>query len=202
MRKYRRVALTFGLVILFFCASSAFAGDEPSPWSWRLDFVWIPPDSDFNPIDNLFGVSLDVLHDINRKVRVGGEIQWVTGDREDQGTDFKTDWVTLLAVAEYSILEIPGKHDFIKPSAYSYEVYANVGLGGIYVDADESSPLAESSVDDTTFAARVALGANILVYENVAFNIQGGYLWSDVDLGGVSVNAAGLEGKIGATVTY
>jgi hypothetical protein len=172
-----------GLVAFFKVAESAH-GQEL--WKLRGSFSWVLADDDFDPVDNLFGASLGLLRDVGTHFRVGGEMQWITGDEGSAALD----WVSGLAVFEYS---------FLGDYADSYDVYVNLGLGGMYVDTRGFSG---GDDEDGAFALRPAVGLDLFLTEHVALNLQVGYLASEVTLAGWELDAAGFEGKVGLTVIY
>jgi hypothetical protein len=181
-----RVAHITALICLVAFFKVADSAHSQELWTLRGSFSWVLADDDFDPVDNLFGASLGLLRDVGTHFRVGGEMQWITGDEDSAALD----WVSALAVFEYT---------FLGDYADSYDVYVNLALGGMYVDARDFSG---GDDEDVAFAVRPAVGLDLFLTEHVALNLQAGYLASEVTIAGRELDAAGFEGKIGLTVIY
>ncbi|NIO16386.1 MAG: outer membrane beta-barrel protein [Deltaproteobacteria bacterium] len=195
-KKTRKIVLLMVLSMflsLFAFSSDVAAGSNSGPWTFRGSFVYISPDSDWDPIDELYGFSAEVLYDVGPSFRIGPEINYATGDEDLFGINFEADWLQVLARAEYFIGWGEGGNN---------SFFLGLGAGMVNVDGTVSIMGLSASEDDTSFAFKPFAGCDIFFSDSVGISIQAGYLWAENTIAGIDVDSTGFEGKIGIVFAF
>lgn len=189
--RYKR----YVMVLVIFCGvifsvKSADARRDSHPWIIRGDFVWIGGvANEWDPIDNLYGLSADILHAVSPNFRIGAELNYATGDEDLLGINVDATWIQLLALGEYNF------NADLRSNAIPY-----VGLGIGAVNAEME--VLFISDDDTSLGLKPYLGLDYFFSESTGINLQIGYLWSESTLFGIDGDTTGFEGKIGISFRF
>jgi len=205
MVRMKRSAFPLFLIVVFAFSftvvSQVWGRDWDNPWTLRSNIVWLNPNSDWEPVDRLMGWSLSVLYSWEDYFRLGGEFEWITGEGSYTSptlveVSMDTNWYSLLIMGEF----------FFSPNDLPMDLYFNLGAGLIKAEFKSSGTVLgipySDSANDTDFVVKPSIGIDVFISRNVGVNIQLGYLWSEMMLDEVDVDAKGLEGKIGISLFY